>query len=189
MKSVIIENHWSKKSASKSKSWYNMRNKEIENIILKSSTRAFRKKMYGKNPEYSKGNFFSYWYKLIDHLEARTNRLVSWEGKKSYPINQKQILDIIGKKDKPVSRSTLQRFLKESYEKGYMRKSSILYGAVAYYMNPAYVLNGDGVTVELYLIFEGEKVFESLLSQTEKDKIFNYLKGDSVEKIELQKIS
>ena len=60
-------------------------------------------------------------------------------------------------------------------DKGYIRKSSIRGGGASYYMNPVYALNGEGVSVELYLIFEGVKSFESKLSKKDKELINHYL--------------
>ena len=60
-------------------------------------------------------------------------------------------------------------------DKGYVRKSSIRGGSASYYMNPVYALNGEGVSVELYLIFEGVESFESKLSKKDKKLINHYL--------------
>ena len=74
-----------------------------------------------------------------------------------------------------ISKASFYRFIKESLDHGYMRKSSIKGGVSSYYINPIFALNGEGVSAELYLIFEGVESFESSLSKRDEEIIKNYL--------------
>ena len=144
-------------------------------LILNTGKKRFLKKMYRQNPEFTKASYLGYWYLLLDFLEMNTNRLVVRKkllGKwlESQPITNEFIYGYL-----KISKASYYRFIKECMDKGYIRKSSIRGGGASYYMNPVYALNGEGVSVELYLIFEGVKSFESKLSKKDKELINHYL--------------
>ena len=144
-------------------------------LILNTGKKRFLKKMYRQNPEFTKASYLGYWYLLLDFLEMNTNRLVvrkkaSGKWLESQPITNEFICEQL-----KISKASYYRFIKECMEKGYIRKSSIRGGSASYYMNPVFALNGEGVSVELYLIFEGVKSFESKLSKKDKQLISHYL--------------
>lgn len=75
-----------------------------------------------------------------------------------------------------ISRTSSYRFIKESKGKGYIavvnnqstRKEE-------FYLSPLYVLNGQGISVELYLHFAGIKEIEEALTDNDKEVIKSHL--------------
>lgn len=146
-----------------------------EGIIFNSKRKFFKKHISGPKPKFKSSSSLGHWYKLTDYIEYNTNRLVRRRrhldgGRYWYeyaPLTHENLQLILD-----ISRAQLYRFLKECHHLGVMR-----YTKDAFYMSPVYVLNGQGVSVELYLIFEGDKIFEKHLTKTDKRKIRQYLKA------------
>ena len=145
-------------------------------LMMKNSNRKFVKSFIEINPEYSKDAYLGYFSKLIRFLEQNTNRLVvykkesnkdKWVG--NSPLTNSQMMETLG-----CSRTTLFRFLSESKQLGTIRKIKTEDGDV-YYVNPAYCCNGNGVTPELYLIFEGDETLESQITDSDRKVIQEYL--------------
>ena len=145
-----------------------------KSLILNTGKKRFLKKMYKKNPDFSKVSYLGYWYLLLDYLEMNTNRLVSRIKSDNWlefqPLSNEYLMEMLD-----ISKASFYRFIKEALDHGYMRKSSIKGGVSSYYINPIFALNGEGVSAELYLIFEGVESFESSLSKRDKEIIKNYL--------------
>ena len=146
-------------------------------LILKSKKKLFRKKMYNQTPNYTSKVYLGNWLILMDYLEKDTNRLVDRKVNDSngtvklmhVSIDLERMIEILD-----LCRASVYRFLKESKEQGHIRKSDIS-GEMSYYMNPVYALNGEGFDVRLYPIFEGVKSFADILSQSDKNKVSEYL--------------
>ena len=136
-------------------------------LMMKNSNRRFIKSFIETYPDYSKDAYLGYFTKLIRHLEQNTNRLVIHEeSDKRWLDNQamtnQQMKDVLS-----VSRTTLFRFLSESKEKNIIKKVKKDEGEV-FYVNPVYCCNGNGVTPELYLVFEGDPLLEDQMTMNDK---------------------
>jgi len=150
--------------------------------ILKSTNNQFRKVFNNRDPDLSHTDMGK-WYILSGYLEQNTNRLIKremdertgWLKNKSLTIDD--MVKILS-----ISKRSLYRFLKECFEKGYIRIGA--HGD--YYMSPLYVMNGAWIKVELYLIFRDVKEFNTSLSNKEKAIISAYLgiEVDDDERIE-----
>jgi len=145
-------------------------------LMMKNSSRKFVKSFTEINPEYDKDAHLGYFSKLIRFLEQNTNRLVIQKSNlddnkwvDNHPLTNSDMMGILS-----CSRTTLFRFLSESKKIGTIRKIKTEDGDV-YYVNPAYCCNGNGVTPELYLIFEGDNTLESQITSADKKVIQEYL--------------
>ena len=145
-------------------------------LMMKNSNRRFVKSFVENDPEYTKDAYLGYFSKLIKFLEQNTNRLVSYKNEQdsnkwvgNHSLTNSDIMGIL-----KCSRTTLFRFISESKELGIIRKIKTEEGDI-YYVNPAYCCNGNGVTPELYLIFEGDRTLESQITSADRKIIREYL--------------
>jgi len=146
-------------------------------LIMDAPNKMFRKIMYSHTPAL-KDSDLGKWYRLVKHLEQNTNRLVmreldkttGWVRLKHRPLDIDDLVEIFKS-----SKSSVYNFLSECEEDGYIRK-----WGDAYYMSPLYVMNGAGVSVELYLIFRDVEEFIENLTKRDKAVINAYLNTDRV---------
>ena len=143
-------------------------------LMMKNSNRRFIKSFIESYPEYTKDAYLGYFTKLMRCLEQNTNRLVIFNDETKRWLTNQPMTNSEMKELLDVSRTTIFRFLSESKDKGIIKKVKTEEGEV-YYVNPVYCCNGNGVSPELYLIFEGDALLEQHLSMSDKRIIAEYL--------------
>jgi len=143
------------------------RDRHCEELILTSRNKFFTKLF--RLPEFSINTYTGYFCSLLPFLEKNTNRLVgrkkSDNGMVNIPLSNKHLTGILG-----ISRTSFYRFMKECKYNSY-----IVIKNGNYYISPIYAMNGQGVSVELYLCFKGVEELEDALTDSEREKIRAYL--------------
>lgn len=141
-------------------------------LIMSNTRRKFIKSFIESSPEYSIDAYLGYFFKITKFLEQNTNRVVNRKSGKwleNQPMINADLEELL-----EISRTTLHRFISESKTKGYIRKVANEKD-YAYYVNPIYCCNGNGVSPELYLIFEGDEKLEANISELDRIVIRDYL--------------
>ena len=111
-----------------------------------------------------------HFYRLTRYLEQNTNRLVLKRGGNHIALQRKDIEEVLD-----VSTSSTFRFLRESHEKHIIVNCRIRDIDKGFYINPLYALNGSGISVELYLLFDHDPKLEKELKDKDKRRINEYL--------------
>ena len=143
-------------------------------LILNDPSQLFRKVFNAYDAEYEVKVYEAYFNKLTKYLEHNTNRLV-YKRKKDrkiyhYVLTLQDIENELG-----ISRTSTFRFLKESHRLHYLTNYQCRGIHKGYYVNPLYAMNGKGVTVEIYLMFNHDPKLQKRLTKRDKNKINEYL--------------
>ena len=144
------------------------------NLIFSHPGKRFRKMFSNFETDYKTVVFNHYFTVLSKFLEQNTNRLVYRKRVGDQTVHQPLQHADIGRELKTSDR-TVFRFLHESRVGGYLIESRIVGIQSGFYMNPLYVLNGNGISVELYLLFEFDKAFQKALTKNDRIKINEYI--------------
>jgi len=110
---------------------------------------------------------------LESFLERNTNRLVltSRDSNQRVPFTRKMIEELAN-----VSQKTVVEFVKECKNKKILVEVQKEYRKSEFYLNPVYCLNGQYITCELYLMFQGSEI-DKYVSEPMKLKLEHYLQN------------
>ncbi len=134
-------------------------------LILFRTQSRFTKSFHDKTPNFPKDSFYRYWYFLVRQLEYQSNQLINNDG---IPMSRDDIISLL-----KIGKSSFYNFMSYCKDHNYIHEVKVN-DEQAFYMNPVYELNGSGITVELYLIFQGTCI-ERYVSKESKAMIKDYL--------------
>lgn len=117
----------------------------LKNVRIKDFTKVFIMKERFEKPVYD-----GYLLRLIDHIAFETNKLIKKTNTGSTALKKKDIQEILGSKDKPISRMTVWKFLSAAED-----KNIIIEHNKEYYLNPE--IANKGKTVKEVLALFGIK--------------------------------
>ena len=135
-------------------------------------------KWWIEHVKFEKDIYYKYWYSLVKYLEPNTNRLVIIKELIDGRLNPQPLSPCDIQYLLSIGESTVSNFLSYCKEHHYIHIVKIN-GKQVFYINPAYELNGSGITVELYLIFQGTCI-EFYVSKESKAMIKDYLGLDHI---------
>lgn len=121
-------------------------------------------------PKYDTIVHGAHFSKLIKYLEQNTNRLVVKKGGNHIPLKREDVECVL-----EVSTSSTFRFLRESHEKNIIVNCRIRDIDKGFYINPIYALNGSGMSVELYLLFDHDPKLQKAITPKDRKRINEYL--------------
>lgn len=143
------------------------------NLILNDPNKPFVK-LYNRRIDYSVKVYDAYFFHLSRFLEQNTNRIIRKEkidGRAIHvALTRGDIEEELG-----ISRTSTFRFLKESGNRHVIVNCRIRNYDKGFYINPLYALNGKGMSVELYLLFEHDPILQKALTQKDRNMIDEYL--------------
>jgi len=110
-----------------------------------SEGRKFSKDFADEDPEFSKGDYYKYWYKLCCHLGQDTNIIYNQKRRRITQIKEFEVMC-------QGSHTSISKFMKECFKKGFI--SELKFRKIKVFIaNPKYVLNGNKIPKLLYNLF------------------------------------
>ncbi len=155
---------------------------DVYRLIPYSRQRRYVKGFVSEIPKLSTRSYYGLWFLLSKRLEKNNNRIVRFEVNKVIPMGRKLIIEYLSTSD-----STYRRFMRECVAGGFI---AINTDTDEYYINPAYELNGNSISLELYEMFKGNVVMEKYITVEAKCVIDSYAEENlSITNTDIKQVS